>query len=186
MATQDQIRILELFNEQVEKLQRFSFLEGAAKGGAIIEWNKGIGWDGIHVGAQEESVYSAVLIIRLFIQKKEAISLVKMANLYQKIRVDAAIVDRFLKLNQRINDYLDSPSNLAISDIRKMTHREIMKMFIYGDMAHINKNVTYKAVSETPFFPLFQADFDRTLCYVIKGLIEIRDINKKAIAELSA
>ena len=186
MATQDQIRKLELFNEKVQELQCSSFLRDAAKGGAVVEWNKGIGWDGIHIGPEEESVKSAILTFRIFIQNNDQISLHKMAKLYQELRVDPAIVDKFLKLRQQINDYLDSFSNLAISDKRKMTHRKIIKMFLYGDLAHTNKNATYRAVSETKFFPFFQEYFVGILCYVIKGLMEMRDVNKKVIAELSA
>jgi len=188
MASQDQIRVLERFNEKVEKLQRLRFLENAVQGGAIVEWRRGIGWDGIHVGPKEESFDSVVLTLRFFLQNNEPTSLSKMANLYQILGVGAATVDEFLQLRQQINEYLDSPSNLAISAERQMTHREIMNMFLYGDLSHANKNheATFKAVSQTPFFPLFQADFVGTLCCVIRGLREIRNVNRKAIAELSA
>jgi hypothetical protein len=187
MAYQDQIRVLERFNEKVEKLQRLRFLEDAAQGGAIVEWTKGIGWDGIHVGPKEESFDSVVLTLRFFVQNSEATSLFNMGNLYQELRVGIATVDEFLQLRQQINNYLDSPSNLAIYDERQMTHREIMEMFLYGDLAHANKNheATFKAVSQTPFYPIFQEDFVGTLCCVIRGLREIQNVNKKAIAELS-
>jgi hypothetical protein len=188
MGSQDQIRVLERFNEKVEKLQRLRFLEDAAQGGAIVEWRKGVGWDGIHVGPKEESFDSVVLTLRFFLQNNEPTSLFNMANLYQKLGVGEATVNEFLQLRQQINNYLDSPSNLAIAAERRMTHREIMDMFLYGDLSHANKKheATFKAVSQTSFFPIFQEDFVGTLCCLIRGLREIRDVNRKAIAELSA
>lgn len=185
MASQDQIRVLERFNEKVEKLERIRFLEDAAQGGAIVEWRRGIGWDGIHVGPKEVSFDSVALTLRFFLQNNEPTSLFKMANLYQGLRVSGAIVDEFIQLRQQINNYLDSPSNMAISDKRKMTHGEIMEMFLWGDLAHSNQEATFKAVSQTPFFPIFQADFVETLRCVIRVLREIRNVNNKAIAELS-
>ena len=188
MASQDNILVLERFNEKVEKLERIRFLEDAAQGGAIVEWRKGIGWDGIHVGPKGESIDSVVLTLRFFLQNNEPTSLFNMAILYQELGVDSTTVDEFLQVQQEINNYLESHSNLAISNARRMTHREIMEMFLWGDLSHANKNheATFKAVSQTPFFPLFQADFVGTLCCVIRGLREIRNVNRKAIAELSA
>jgi hypothetical protein len=187
MASQDHIRVLKRFNEKVERLERLPFLKDASQGGAIVEWTRGIGWDGIYVGPKEESLGSVALTLRFFIQNNEPTSLFNMGNLYQGLEIDVAIVDEFFGFRQQINTYLDSPSNFAISDERKLTHRDIMEIFVYGDLAHANKDceATFKSVSQTSFFPLFQADFTRTLGYIIKILIEIRHVNKKAIAELS-
>ena len=42
----DQIRILERFNEKVDRLELRGFVEESQGGGAIVEWRKGRGWDG--------------------------------------------------------------------------------------------------------------------------------------------
>ena len=37
-------------------LERLGFLHGPVQVGASVEWRKGVGWDGVHVGPEEESV----------------------------------------------------------------------------------------------------------------------------------
>lgn len=102
MASQNQIRVLERFNEKVDKLERLRFLEEAARGGAIVEWRRAVGWDAVHVGPKEESLDAVVLTLRFFLQNNEPTSLFKMASLYTTLGVGAATVDAFLQLRQQI------------------------------------------------------------------------------------
>lgn len=188
MATREQLRVLERFNEKVEKLDRLRFLHDPAQVGAIVEWRKGVGWDRVHVGPEEESIDAAVLSLRFFLQNNEPTSLCNMAVLYPVLGVSAALVTDFRQLRQELNQYLDSPSNLAISDDRQMTYREILELFLWGSLSHANSHheATFRAVSQTPFFPLFQADFVATVRNFIRALGLMRDVNKRALAELGA
>ena len=53
ITVDDQIRILERFNEKVDRLKQRGFAEESRGGGAIVRWEKGQGWDGIHVGPRK-------------------------------------------------------------------------------------------------------------------------------------
>ena len=68
-----------------------------------------------------------------------------------------------------------------------MTHRQILDTFINGDLAHANNATTeaiYRSIRETPFFPLFQDDFTKTVRLLISALNEIQQINYAALDRL--
>jgi hypothetical protein len=186
MASRDQGRTLQRFNEKVERLERLRFLPEAARAGSIVEWRRGIGWEGIHVGPERESIEAAVLTLRFFLQNNESTSLCNMAALYPVLGVSAGLVQEFQDLRQSANAYLDTRSNLAISDEGQMTYRDILELFLWGDLSHANAvhEATFRVVSQTAFFPLFQMAFIETMRHMIQMLRLMRDINSRALAEL--
>ena len=152
-----------------------------------MEWDKEQGWDGIHVGPSEKTVEATVLTLRFFIQDNESTSLSNMAKLYSDLDIDRSIPTKFFEVKDLINSYLDAPSNLSISEAGPMTHREILDLFIYGDLAHasnMTKEDEYQSVSQTPLFPLFQDDFTKTVQLLISALNETKQINCLALKRL--
>lgn len=181
-------RVLERFNEKVEKLERLQFLREPPQIGAIVTWERNVGWDGVHVGPKEQAVDSTVLTLRFFLQKNEPTSLMMMAEMYPTLAVSSALVKEFLSLRLDLNEYLDAPSNLWISEDRPMSHREILEMFLWGELSHANEKLErqYQEVSKTALFPLFQADFVVTVRNFVMTLCMMSNVNAQALEELKS
>ena len=186
MTRQKQTKILERFNSKVDKLDQCDFIKDAKGGGALVSYQSGKGWDGIHIGPSGITNDATVLTLRFFLQDNERISLHNMSELYRKLCVSATLISKFLGLRQEINDYLDSASGLSISDEGQMTHREILELFLYGSQAHLNQDKAdvYESVSQTAFSPLFRADFTETVVFLILKLKRLQQINSETIKEL--
>ncbi len=187
MTINDQVRILERFNEKVDRLRQSGFAEESRLGGAIVEWRKGLGWDGIHIGPSDNTLHATVLTLRFFLQSNENTSLANMDKLYSNSNIEPQVAMKFHDVRDQINSYLDGPSNLSISEEGPMTHRQILELFIYGDLAHANdatKEANFRAVSKTAFFPLFQDDFTKTLLLLMSALNELQTVNCTALQQL--
>ena len=187
ITVDDQIRILERFNEKMDRLRERGFAEESRGGGAIVRWEKGRGWDGIHVGPSEKTVEATILTLRFFIQNKESTSLSNMDRLYANSNIEPRLSTQISEIRDKVNSYLDSPSNLSISEEGPMTHWQILDLFINGDLAHANNTTTeanYRAIRQTAFFPLFQDDFTKTVQLLMSALIEVQQINCAAIDQL--
>ena len=152
-----------------------------------MEWQKELGWDGIHVGPSDKTVEATVLTLRFFIQNNECTSLSKMAKLYSASDIDLSISAKVFEVRELVNSYLDTPSNLSISESGPMTHREVLDLFVNGDLAHANNATTednYRSISQTTLFPLFQAEFTHTIRLFMLALNEIQRINCVALDQL--
>ena len=112
MTRQEQTKILERFNSKVDKLGQCDFIKDAKGGGALVSYQSGKGWDGIHIGPSEITNDATVLTLRFFLQDNENISLHNMAELYQKLCVSARLVNEFVNIRQEINNYLNASSCL--------------------------------------------------------------------------
>ena len=70
-----------------------------------------------------------------------------------------------------------------------MTHREILELFIYGDLAHANNSTieaNFRDISGTAFFPLFQEDFNQSVRVLVSALHEIQQLNVIALDRLGS
>ena len=184
MTIDDQIRILERFIEKVDRLNQRGFAEESKGGGAIVQWRKGLGWDGIHIGPSEKTVEATILTLRFFILDNESTSLKNMVQLYLDLNIEPRLSTEFCQIRDQVNSYLDTPSHLSISEVGPMTHREIFDLFIHGDLAHSNNAMTeanYQSISQTAFFPLFQDDFAKTVQLLLSALNEMQQINYVAL-----
>jgi len=189
MNIENQIKRLQLFNEKVNLINEFRFARKVAEEqvGAIAEYKKGNGWKAIYIGPDEESIHAVVNTIRMFIQDNDMLSLKKMDSFYSSLPISNGIRDKFHDARMTLNKELDSRTHWSIEENRNLTYRDILDIFIYGHYSHTNakKQRTFKELSETPFFPLMQADFVRVLSYFIKLLNSLKEINEEAIAELT-
>ena len=187
MPIDDQIRTLERFNEKVERLKQRGFAEESRGGGAIVEWRKDRGWDGIHIGPSDKTVEATILTLRFFIHNNESTSLLNLDRLYSNNNIAPQLSTQFCDVRDLLNSYLDTPSNLSISEAGPMTHRQILDLFINGDLAHANNATTeenYRAISQTTLFPLFQEEFTQTIRLFMLALNEIQRINCVALDQL--
>ncbi len=186
MTVDEQTRILERFNEKVNRLRQRGFTKESKGGGTIVEWRKGWGWDGFHIGPSEKTVEATVLTLRFFIQDNEGTSLSNMVKLYSNLNIEPQLPTQFNEIRDQVNFYLDAPSNLSISEEGPMTHKEILDLFVYGNLAHTNETAeaNYRSISQTAFFPLFQYDFTSTIQLLMSALNEIQQINYLALDQL--
>ena len=152
-----------------------------------MEWRKGQGWDGFHIGPEEKTIQAFALTLRFFLMNIEDTSLCNMARLYESLQVECSLSTQFGEVRDLVNSHLDSQSNLSISEEGPMTHREILDLFMYGDLAHANDQQLvddYRAISQTSFFPLFESEFTNTVLLLIGALKELQQINCIALEQL--
>ncbi len=151
----------------------------------------------------EKSLKADILNIRMFIQKKDAISFDKMSELYSRINVPQDLKNRFNKLRYALNYYLDKSSNVTISDTslgyrtskilesesgqKQLTNRELMDIYIYGDAAHCDKSKRkdFKKIDSNPIFrSMGKFHFTSILKEIIRFINETTSVNQEAIQYL--
>ncbi len=184
--TIDTSALLVLFNEKVERLASLSF-SGRARGGeAIVAFQRDTGWDSVFVGPDEESIEALVLTVRLFMQNNDQLSLQKVRNLYASLPVSTELVADFSLQCEQLNRFLDSATNLSIEEGRQLTHRDILKIFVYGTYAHVTARyrTIFEGIRTTPFFPIFQAHLVAGVEVFLGCLVELKGVNTRALAEL--
>ena len=184
MSILEDLETLRLFNEKASRLQRSAFVKQIEQGlGAIVEWKATSGWDAVHVGPNEESTDAAVLTMRFFVQNNERISLANMAELYQRLTFGRAHADRALAVRQRFNEVLDQPTNTGIQDDRPFTYREVMDLFLYGWLSHAkpDKAQIIQGLSQSPMFPIVQAEFAQVVLWLIQVVRAMSVENQKLL-----
>ncbi len=181
------MKTLERFNEKADQLLASEFFNQVKGGGAIVEFNRESGWDGIHVGPDDESTRALVLTLRLFMQDNDQISLAKIATLYSSLPVSARVKQEFDAHRSHLNALLDSASHLAITEEGPLTYREILSIFVYGEYAHVNARYrqTYEDLRTTSFFPLFQNCLVDAVVAYARCIGAMQRTNLRAVAELT-
>lgn len=180
------MRTLELFNDKADQLLSSEFFAQVRGGGAIVEFNRESGWEAIYVGPDDQSTSALVLRLRLFIQDRDGISFRRLAGLYSSLPVSAAVKQEFDTHRSRLNAFLDSESRLAISDDGPLTYGEILKIFVYGEYAHLDQQQTFAEIRTTPFFPLFQNCLVDAVVALARSISAVQQTNRRALVELQA
>jgi len=189
MRTQDAIDCLKLFNAKFVGLRGSNFIKQLyqAQSGAILNWERGKGWDVVFVGPDDESIAAYILTLRLFIQKGERISLQKTKELYEKFPVLNNLKANIFRIYQDLEDSLNGNTQLSIqADGTQLSFRELFEFFLYGNLAHVyhEKHKIFTDISGELFHPLFK-DYFIDVCVAHFGVIcAFSEINEKAIAEL--
>jgi hypothetical protein len=180
--------VLRLFNQKVERLFSLSFFSKAQGAGAVVEFQRESGWESIFVGPDEESIEALVLTLRMFMQDNDRISLRKMRELYQALSVSPDLGQTFSSICAELNSFLDSDTNLSIEEGRQLSHREILKVFVYGTYAHTNEDLhgIFTGIRSTAFFPIFQSHLIVEIKAFATSLRKLSAVNNKALKELDA
>ena len=186
MPRKRQIEILQLFNEKVEKLLGSSLTPELKKQfGGIIEWKRGESMKHVFVGPEGEPIDSFILTLRFFIQHNEATSLERMRDLYSKLNCPRQEAE-FKALCDQLNNFLDRNTNMSIEQGRSLTYRDTFEIFVWGSLAHSNKEKRkiFEAISQTAMFPIFQTDFTKTLRGFLMVLGRMKEVNERALSIL--
>lgn len=130
-----------------------------------------------------------VLTFRFFIQDNEKSSFRNMTKLYEELLISKNLKEEFFGVAKQLNEYLDStPSiKLEISGVT-LTRRQIMEVFVYGNLAHVNstKKKIYDEWSKEPItFSFIEFEFSDILVTILRAIQYAKELNKKAIKELS-
>lgn len=190
----EDLQTLRLFNDKVQKLNDLHYAQASSNSRVTIscEIQEDGTWRGVcaRTGPPSALVDAFVLSLRFFIQNNERTSLVNMADLYARTPLDAQLKARFISARKAFNSFLDAPNNLnLIVDGSPLSHREIMDVFVYGDLAHANseKHQRFQRwMSFPPNAALLQNCFDQTLAAMLQALNFIADLNRKAIMQIES
>lgn len=154
MINQESKRTLELLIAKVDKLSNYSFFTENRE----LQFSISVDKDNIKStlkGPTNEQIDAILLTFRLFIQDNDRISLAKLAK---TVALDSSVTnmwkEEFNKSRNAINDFLDAlPAIQAeINGQLISSRREIMNVFIYGDLSHMKEN-KQKKFEEWVSFP---------------------------------
>ena len=182
------IQLLNRFNEKAELLSTFSFLKKAfAPGtGATLHFEPGRAWQEKR-GADRESTAAFVLVLRLFLQPRDGIQLEQIKDLYQEMPLPENYKSLVAENLKTLNAFLDSTGNpeFAING-EKITNRMVLETFLYGDLAHLNKDKveTYKRWRSGPAALLLESQFEYAVGVVTQFISGLAEMNVEAIQVL--
>jgi hypothetical protein len=179
----DTIQLLRLFNQHADRLLRLSFFEKTRGGGAILDWNRGGGWEQVFVGPDEEAFEAFMLTLRLFMQDNDRISLRKLRKALEGDPGAAGLLTEVSEHCAALNEFLDMNTEMGITEGELLTFREILNIFVYGGYAHLDPKYrpTYEAIRSGAFYPMFQVYLVHVLKTFSKCVRSIRDANVTAL-----
>ena len=188
MDKAEMLRSLRLFNEKAEKLafNRFTNSVLDQESGVTIRASMGEPLTVQRRGPDYESIELFVLTLRFFMQDKDGCSLRCMVPIYEAALVSDELKNAFFEARQTLNDYLESETMFTIDD-KRLTHRDILETFVYGDIAHANpgKRDRYDAWMSHDGLPeLLRNDLVVVLATFMRTIAYIHDLNAKVIVAM--
>nr|WP_321498350.1 hypothetical protein [uncultured Methanolobus sp.] len=191
MLSQDDYKVLELFNEKVTKLENNSFVKHifSQQIGFSMSWEKGKNVEFEKNFPEKESIDSFVLTLRYFIQNNEKISFQNIAKIYDKLPDSDQKKEFFKDAVAKLNHFLDAPDKqLTIKEKDKLlTKRDIFNTIIYGELAHANeeKREIYKDWMKNPLLAtIIEGEFNAVLGTIMNVLRYIKGLNNHLIFEV--
>jgi hypothetical protein len=181
-----------LFNEKAEKLARLSFLEKMDDPNAGFTLSfKNLEEGGSEVrqerrGPEEEAIDAFVLTFRFFIQDNEPSSFRQMAEHYNAAPIEQDLKDKFTKVRENINTYLDTPVNINYNH-EELTCRRIIYVYIYGGLSHADeaKRRLHKTWVNDPYMGKFiEHIFVSSLANIHDAIAYIKKLNEEALKSL--
>lgn len=178
--------ILELFVEKTTYLENTDF---AKRGESITSFDAYKTEDGKlmveHSMPTKEERDSFLLTFRLFIQKNERISIMSLEKLYGDKTISSKWKNKHHTIRTALNKKLQQES-IDSPKYGILTHDEIMRIYLYGYLGHLNKDklekFRYFTKDETSS-ELFEYQFYIPVIYVLNSLIPLKHAS---IIELSS
>ncbi|MDA0256958.1 MAG: hypothetical protein O3C25_04355 [Chloroflexi bacterium] len=157
-------RSLRLFNERAARLRGSRFLaevEQATSVSATFKWEAGGSLETSSTMPDREAVEAFALTFRLFLQNNERVSIRRIAEIYDQPWVGIDVAARFRRARTSLNEFLDEPTFIIFNN-RRLTRRNVVDVFLYGDLAHTEKSAEFEAwrtaIGGTPLFELVLVD----------------------------
>lgn len=190
LSRNEKIELLKQFNKKAAKLLSSEFAQFVLTSQL-----------GVQVSVQDKQVKSVlkqptetqtdafILTLRFFYQKNEDISFEKMVFFYRNANLNADITTAFFGAIQEINKFLDSQTSYPIQYNEEfLTKRKVIEIFLYGDLAHMNKKEKIKVFQEwfeNPlFYPFVKNEFNIILKFLLEEIEYLSLLNKAVLEEL--
>ncbi|WP_269521314.1 hypothetical protein [Alteromonas sp. BMJM2] len=127
-----------LFTTKAKKLLSSSFVKSYQNNSGVdFSWKRGEDLSIKQRGPDQEQIDAFVLTFRFFIQKNEPISFYSMAEAFKSEFVSDELKEKFSDAKNHLNSYLDSNSMFKIGE--HITRRELLYVFIYGELSHSDR-----------------------------------------------
>lgn len=186
------LKAMKLFNDKAKKLNDNTFTTKITSEGfgITISAKKD---EPVNVEKRfpaDESIEAFVLTLRFFIQDNEASSFRNLAKIYLKLPDYRTEKSDFLTVRKQLNDYLDSPDkSLNINENGKiLTNIEIFNIFLYGGLAHANKDLEkkYNEWKANPLlYPLLQGEFINIMSNILRSILLVQELNESLIIDFT-
>ena len=211
------LETLQLFNEKAETLNQYKRFMASLPGRKIEFKQSPETWVKSQVtveGPDYESIAACVLTIRFFIQDNEAVSFRNMKAVYDELATSQENKNDFNQIRDKLNNYLDSDSpfvkpatnanpewilasdmnetftelfNVSLDSGNKLTKREILEWFLYGEYAHANKDKKEKLkqlLSSSVSAAFANYIFTGILIQIMRCIFAVAEINQDVISEM--
>ncbi len=191
MNKMDDISILKLFNEKVDKLINSRFVRHIQENkGLKVSIKSSVGEKvGIsHNLPDQDAIDAFILTVRFFIQNNEPTSLCNMAKLYSNVSVSSSIRNDYTWVRNKLNSELSKKSMFNLNG-KELTRGEIFDTVIYGGLAHAQKDKKEDFDKWMKFEPLAAfiiAEFNNVLIYFLDCIAYARKVNLRALEELNS
>jgi hypothetical protein len=189
VSIENQIATLKFFNQKAERLfatRYVQFQQERRKLSVNLSQKRGEALKVTKDLPDQDAIDAFLLTFRFFNQNNEPTSLDNMEKLYETLKIDEKTKNEFKELRQALNNSLDTPDPIFVINGVSPTFREIMDVFIYGGLAHSNKEKRkkYEQWQSSPLFALFEQEFCYTLFGFLSAIKHATIINQQAIDEL--
>lgn len=188
------VEALGVFNEQADKLESLGFTRTVISEPLTfnIRYDSEKGGGAWRTGPGDESIDAFVLTFRQFFQNNDAISFQNIAGHYDALLADSVIpeslAEEYGETRAALNRFLDAETYMNHND-RQLTHRYILDVFLYGALAHTDKEkrAVYHEWQAVPiFFPMVKREFTAVMREVLAVIFGMRGINRRVLAEIRA
>ena len=173
---------LKLFNEKADRLVRSRYVEAATA--PNVEFTVSITKSSPPIASStrpdEEAVDSFALTLRFFLQPRDGISIGQMFDIYESLPLTDEQRDGLQRSKRNVLAYLDGSSPYQQDD-RTLTNRELVEVYLYGHLAHLNadKRITYMRFAATPFKGIVDTFFDDACIELVNIIVWMKDFNEQ-------
>lgn len=183
------IEALTLFNEKTDELINSNFVKHMQSVDLKVSLRmlSGGEMEVKHTLPDQEIIKAFVLTIRFFIQDNESSSLRNLAKIFEKLHISHDLKNDFSRVKNRLNQEFEKKGFLNLNG-KELTYREIFDTFIFGGLAHANKEKKKEYdnwMKDVSIASLLRMEFYTFLMYFLNCIAYIKKINLKAIAELN-
>ena len=172
------IEKLKLFNRKAKRLEESNFWQWFGDNKLQLNYNWGVSHS--FQSPEQESLEAFLLTFRLFQQNNDYISIKNIKKVYHAIDIPEEYKNQFSQIRNYLNQYLNKPS-----PIQGYSNKEILKSFIYGELAHFTQREDYENLHISEFGGLY-SDF-QFIDIVINNtgfILRIKHLNEKVIEHL--
>jgi hypothetical protein len=179
---------LELYLEKIDTLKELSYYDFVKKNKVSVSYSQNVIEEGkFSINHPSiESLESFILTIRFFYQDNESCSIYNTYNNLLNLPASNDSILKYDKARNELNDFLDSVA--VILNNESITYRNIIEVFIYGNLAHANNKKnrnTYKFWQDHPFtYEFRKTDFLGALNNILRFLLFSEPLIKKELKNI--